>query len=77
MTSVPPLPVLALNKEMQGLSAKEGGSSLEKEAAKTPLGCYSGAAALGKQISSESEQRVGRQESEPGVPESFTEVWDA
>lgn len=73
----PPPPLLALNKEMQRLSVKEGGSSLEKEAAKTPLGCYSGAAALGKQILSERDLRVGRLESEPGVSESFTEVWDA
>ncbi len=47
-----PFPPLALNKEMEGSRAKEGGSSLEKGAAKTPPGCYSGAAALGKQISS-------------------------
>lgn len=42
---------------------------MEKGAAKTPPGCYSGAAALGKQISCESERRAGRQRSEPGVRE--------
>lgn len=35
-TLVPPLPSLALNKEMEGPNAKVGGSSLEKGAAKTP-----------------------------------------
>lgn len=52
---------------MEGSNAKEGGSSLEKGAAKTPPGCYSWAAALGKQISSESERRVGRQGGEAGA----------
>lgn len=52
----PHLLPLALNKEMDGSSAKEGGSSLEKGTAKMTPGCYSGAAALGKQISSESER---------------------
>lgn len=51
----PHLLPLALNKEMDGSSAKEGGSSLEKGTVKMTPGCYSGAAALGKQISSESE----------------------
>lgn len=46
-----PLPPLALKKEMEGLNAKEGGSSLENGAAKKLPGCYSGGTALGKQIS--------------------------
>lgn len=58
----PSLALLALKKEMQGSRAKVGGSSLVKGEAKTPLGCYSGAATLGKQISPESEKRVGRPE---------------
>lgn len=55
-SSAPPSPQLALNKEMEGPNAKEGGSSLEKGAAETPPGCYSGEAALGKHISWETEQ---------------------
>ena len=53
----PPLPVLALNKEIQGLTGKKEGSSLEKGATKTLPGCYSGGTALGKQISTQSEKR--------------------
>lgn len=60
---------------MEGLSVKEGGSSLEKGAPKTPTGCYSGEAALGKQILSESEKTARRQGSEAGgVPKPPTEV---
>ncbi|XP_034031448.1 uncharacterized protein LOC117514996 [Thalassophryne amazonica] len=57
--------VLELNKEMDRSSVKEGASSLETGAAKTVQGYYSGAAALGKQISSESE-RFGHQEGGAG-----------
>lgn len=58
------------------LRAKEGGSSLEKGAAKTPPGCYSWAAALGKQISCESGRRAGRQGSELGVPEDINLMYN-
>lgn len=49
---------------------------MEKGAAKTPPGCYSGAAALGKQISCESERRAGRQKNEPGVPEHINIMYN-
>lgn len=50
----PPHPLMELQKEMEGLSALEGDSSLGKAAAKMDTGFYSGATALGKHISSES-----------------------
>lgn len=45
-----------LNKEIEGLNAKEGGSTLVRAAAKMPTEGYSGTATLGTHISSKTDE---------------------
>lgn len=59
--TVHPRPTQVLNKEMEGSNSKEGGSSLVRAMEKMPVGCYSGVAALGKQISSKREMGADSQ----------------